>query len=114
MYKGTAPFIPRVELPACVMIDNTACSSIIGNVMLSPKVKHVVVRFHCVRGRVRAGFLSPIYINTTRNLADIFTKPLAGFKDKVQQIISMISDYMDIIRPHPSGVGNAWGILFSD
>ncbi|KAK3263351.1 hypothetical protein CYMTET_27835 [Cymbomonas tetramitiformis] len=70
MYEGTAPFIPRVELPACVMIDNTACSSTIGNAMLSPKVKHVV--------------------------------------DKVQQIISMISDYMsDIIRPHPSGVGNA-------
>ncbi|KAK3284482.1 hypothetical protein CYMTET_7869 [Cymbomonas tetramitiformis] len=90
------------------MIDNTACSSIIGNAMLSPKVKHVVVRFHCVWGWVRAEFLSPIYINTTRNLGDISTKPLAGFKDKVQQImISMISDYMDIIRPHPNGVGNA-------
>jgi len=103
MYAAGTHILPRLELPVPVMIDNTACISILGNVMQSPKVKHVMVRFHCVRGWVRAGYLSPIYINTKKNLADLFTKPLAAMKEKVMIIVDMIADYMDVTRPHPAG-----------
>ncbi|KAK3265451.1 hypothetical protein CYMTET_25865 [Cymbomonas tetramitiformis] len=92
-----------LELPVAVMIDNQAASSILRNVMLSTKIKHVLIRFHCFRGWVCAGYLVPVYINTLLNLADIFTKPLPGLKDKVRVIISMIESFMDVIRPHPSG-----------
>ncbi|KAK3250039.1 hypothetical protein CYMTET_40540, partial [Cymbomonas tetramitiformis] len=107
MYGTSGPFIPRLELPVAVMIDNQAASSILRNVMLSTKIKHVLIRFHCFRGWVCAGYLVPVYINTLLNLADIFTKPLPGLKDKVRVIISMIESFMDVIRPHPSGAGDS-------
>ncbi|KAK3288349.1 hypothetical protein CYMTET_4173 [Cymbomonas tetramitiformis] len=107
MYGTSGPFIPRLELPVAVMIDNQAASSILRNVMLSTKVKHVLIRFHCFRGWVCAGYLVPVYINTLLNLADIFTKPLPGLKDKVRVIISMIESFMDVIRPRPSGAGDS-------
>ncbi|KAK3234374.1 hypothetical protein CYMTET_55371 [Cymbomonas tetramitiformis] len=107
MYGTSGPFIPRLELPVAVMIDNQAASSILRNVMLSTKIKHVLIRFHCFRGWVCAGYLVPVYINTLLNLVDIFTKPLPGLKDKVRVIISMIESFVDVIRPHPSGAGDS-------
>eukprot|EP00854_Cymbomonas_tetramitiformis_P034249 gene34249-biopygen22402 len=108
MYGTSGPFIPRLELPVAAMIDNQAASSILRNSMLSTKIKHVLIRFHCFRGWVRAGYLASVYINTLLNLADIFTKPLPGIKDKVRVIIiGMIESFMDVIRPHPSGAGDS-------
>ena len=107
MYDTSGPFIPRLELPVTVMIDNQAASSILRNVMLSTRIKHVLIRFHCFRGWVCAGYLVPVYVNTLLNLADIFTKPLPGLKDKVRVIISMIESFMDVVRPHPSGAGDS-------
>ncbi|KAK3282825.1 hypothetical protein CYMTET_9450 [Cymbomonas tetramitiformis] len=91
--------LPRLELPIPLMIDNTACQTILGNVMQPPKVKHVSVRFHCVWGWVRAGYLSQIHVDTTINLAEIFTKPLAAIHAKVMVIVGMGETF----RPHPSG-----------
>ncbi len=53
--------------------------------MLSPKVKHVMIRFHRVRGWARAGYLLPVRIDTKLNLADLFTKPLPYVRERQGQ-----------------------------
>ena len=36
--------------------------------------KHVEIRHHFLREKVKTGFIKPVYCNTKLNIADIFTK----------------------------------------
>lgn len=59
--------------------DNKACIAIAHNPVSHKYTKHIDVRLHFVRELITRGFLQVLYVETKRNVADIFTKPLSKF-----------------------------------
>jgi hypothetical protein len=66
---------------AVILSDNTGALANIRGIPISPRTKHIGVRFHRVRGEVVKGNINPQYIHTSENVADMFTKilPKASF-----------------------------------
>ena len=66
---------------AVILSDNTGALANIRGIPISPRTKHIGVRFHRVRGEVLKGNINPQYIHTSENIADMFTKilPKASF-----------------------------------
>jgi hypothetical protein len=58
--------------------DNMGCITNLKNHVLSKYTKHISVCYHHAREKVAWGQVSPLYVNTEENLADLFTKPLSG------------------------------------
>jgi hypothetical protein len=48
------------------------------NVTTSTRTRHVDVRYHFVREFVEDGFIKIIFVRTTENNADMFTKNATG------------------------------------
>jgi hypothetical protein len=67
---------PTTQVP--LRGDNTGCLANLRNPILSRYVKHIGVAYHSVREWVARGLISPTYVNTKENVADLFTKPLPG------------------------------------
>jgi hypothetical protein len=59
-----------------LMCDNTSVISVAKNPVFHKKVRHVEKRHHFLRDHVEKGDIEMKYIDTERQLADIFTKPL--------------------------------------
>jgi hypothetical protein len=59
-----------------LMCDNTSTISVTKNPVLHKKMRHVERRHHFLRDHVEKGDIEMIYIDTERQLADIFIKPL--------------------------------------
>jgi hypothetical protein len=59
-----------------LMCDNTSVISVVKNPVLHKKMRHVERRYHFLRDHVEKGDIEMRYIDTERQLADIFTKPL--------------------------------------
>jgi hypothetical protein len=59
-----------------LMCDNTSAISVAKNPVLHKKTRHVEGRHHFLRDHVEKGDIEMRYIDTERQLADIFTKPL--------------------------------------
>jgi hypothetical protein len=49
---------------------------VLPRIMLHSRTKHIDVRFHFLRDQYAKGDIELRYIDTTRHLADILTKPL--------------------------------------
>jgi hypothetical protein len=62
----------RVQL----MCDNTSAISVAKNSVFHKKMRHVERRHHFLRDHIKKEDIEMRYINTKRQLADIFTKPL--------------------------------------
>jgi hypothetical protein len=58
-----------------LMCDNTSAISVAKNLVFHKKMRHVE-RHHFLRDHVEKGDIKMRYIDTERQLADIFTKPL--------------------------------------
>jgi hypothetical protein len=56
--------------------DNTSAISVAKNLVFHKKMRQVKRRHHFLRDRVEKGDIEMRYIDTERQLADIFTKPL--------------------------------------
>jgi hypothetical protein len=56
--------------------DSTSAISVAKNLVLHSRTKHIDVRFHFLRDHYEKGDIELHYINTTRQFADILTKPL--------------------------------------
>jgi hypothetical protein len=56
-----------------VFEDNKSCVDLI-------KARHIAIKYHHFREHVRQGFIQIQWIDTARQIADIFTKPLAESK----------------------------------
>jgi hypothetical protein len=52
------------------------CIANLQNHVLSKYTKHISVCYHQAREKVAWGQVTPVYVNTEDNVADIFTKPL--------------------------------------
>jgi hypothetical protein len=59
-----------------LMCDNTNAISVAKNLVFYKKMRHVERRNHFLRDHVEKGDIEMRYIDTKRQLADIFTKPL--------------------------------------
>jgi hypothetical protein len=61
---------------APLMCDNTSAISVAKNPVFHKKMRHVERRHHFLRDHVEKEDIEMRYIDTERQLADIFTKPL--------------------------------------
>jgi hypothetical protein len=59
-----------------LMCDNTSAISVAKNPVFHKKMRHVERRHHFLRDHVEKGDIEMRYIDTERQLTDIFTKPL--------------------------------------
>jgi hypothetical protein len=59
-----------------LMCDNTSAISVAKNLVFHKKMRHVERRHHFLRDHVEKGDIEMRYIDTERQLANIFTKPL--------------------------------------
>jgi hypothetical protein len=68
--------------PTLLKVDNQGAIRLIKNPEFHKRTKHIDVQYHYVRDRFEAGVISPEYVPTKAQLADLFTKalPLDLFK----------------------------------
>jgi hypothetical protein len=59
-----------------LMWDNTSAISVAKNPVLHKRMRHLERRHHFLRDHIEKGDIEMKYIDTERQLADIFTKPL--------------------------------------
>jgi hypothetical protein len=59
-----------------LMCDNTSSISLAKNPVFQKRMRHLERRHHFLRDHVEKGDIEMRYIDTERQLADIFTKPL--------------------------------------
>jgi hypothetical protein len=59
-----------------LMCDNTSAISIAKNLVFHKRMRHLERRHHFLRDHVEKGDIEMRYINTERQLANIFIKPL--------------------------------------
>jgi hypothetical protein len=57
-----------------LMCDNTSAISVVKNLVFHKKMRHVERRHHFLRDHVENGDIEMSYIDTERQLTDIFTK----------------------------------------
>jgi hypothetical protein len=73
---------------AIIYTDNTGALVNIKGIPISPRTKHIGVRYHRVRGEVERGAIDARYVSTHENPADMFTKnlpkgPFVTFREKI-------------------------------
>jgi len=68
--------IGSTAVPPVIKCDNTAAIAIAHNPTQHCRSKHIDVRVHFVRERVRAGELKLVYVPSKDNAADVLTKGL--------------------------------------
>jgi hypothetical protein len=59
-----------------LMCDDTSAISVVKNSVFHKKMRHVERKFHFLRDHVEKRDIEMRYIDTERQLTDIFTKPL--------------------------------------
>jgi hypothetical protein len=60
-----------------VMNDNTSAIENLRNNTSDSKLKHINIRYHWLKDNVASKDIKVFHVNSTNNLADIFTKPLS-------------------------------------
>ena len=75
--------------PSTIHVDNTAAIALTAPGASHNRTKHIDVRYHFVREQVKAGDLQLVWINTTKQLADLLTKqlPVDTFKGLVSKLM---------------------------
>ena len=70
------------------MWDNTSAINIAKNPIVHSRTKHIEIRHHFIRDHITKGDIELKFIETSRQLADIFTKPLGidSFNSLVREL----------------------------
>ena len=64
------------KLHCTVFEDNNSCIELVKCPKLRPRTKHIGLKYHHFRSKVKSGLISVRYISTEDQIADIFTKAL--------------------------------------
>ena len=72
--------IGRESDPPIFYVDNKATISLIKNLVLHDRSKHIGIRFHYIRECTNRGLIKIDFIRTEEQLEDIFTKSVARVK----------------------------------
>jgi len=64
------------EIPTPLLCDNQSAIKLIFNPEFHKRTKHIDVKYHFIREKQQDGTINVEYVDTTLQLADIFTKPL--------------------------------------
>jgi hypothetical protein len=59
-----------------LMCESSSATCLVKNPVFHGRAKHIKVRYHFLRDHIEKGDIVIKYINTERQVADIFTKPL--------------------------------------
>ena len=84
MQRRAVPFwnllteLITVVLPIRVSLDNIGAGCIAQNYVNNSRTKHIDVKYHMVRDWIAKKIFDMFYIESNKNLADIFTKALAA------------------------------------
>ena len=71
------PFDPKTPVIHCTIHeDNQGCIDLVETPRMQPRTKHIALKYHHFRKHVKDGTISVTYLETTRQIADIFTKAL--------------------------------------
>ena len=68
--------IPQT-MPHSMFVDSQSAMFIALNPVTSSRTRHINIRYHFVREMVKEGTILLVYVPTSENIADIFTKPLS-------------------------------------
>ena len=66
--------------PSVIFDDSTACIGMSKNPINHNRNKHIALKYHFVRDKVRSGEIKLVYVPTEENVADILTKCLPRIK----------------------------------
>lgn len=69
-----------VEVTCCLMVDNQGAIHMMKNYENTKRSKHIDIKFHFLKDIVAKQMLTVNYVESNRNIADIFTKPLGSTK----------------------------------
>jgi hypothetical protein len=68
----------EVKLPVIVHVDNVGAIFMAENVTMTGCTKHIDIRYHYAHKFVEDGFVKIIFVRTTENYVDQFTKNVTG------------------------------------
>ena len=60
-----------------VRIDNKSAIALAKTNMVKPRSKHIKLRYHWIREKVREGLFTLLHVKTSENVADLLTKNLS-------------------------------------
>lgn len=66
----------KVKLPIIVRVDNVGAIYLAHNATSGPRTKHVDIRYHFVRDYIEDGVIKILFVKSTDNDSDIYTKNL--------------------------------------
>lgn len=67
----------HVSDPITLKCDNTSAINISKNPVTHCRTKHIAIRYHFLKDKVTEEEVKLEYVPTTKQVADIFTKPLS-------------------------------------
>ena len=75
--ESLVPFYNPTPKIRCKMFeDNRSCIIVTESARLTPRTKHITIKYHHFRSFVKSGAVKIYPIGTKEQVADIFTKPL--------------------------------------
>jgi hypothetical protein len=78
MIKTLADLKVNYTDPIPIHCDNTSAINVSKNPVLHSKTKHIPIKYHFLREQVTNRIVQLNYIPSTKQIVDIFTKPLAA------------------------------------
>ena len=69
-------YTPKTKVQFTVFEDNTSCITVSKTPNMTPRTKHIALKYHHFRSFVQREIIDIQYINTKEQTADIFTKPI--------------------------------------
>ena len=77
--------------PPALMVDNQSAIAFVKNPILYDRSKHIDVKFHFLRDCIDGGQIVIEFVETSRQLADVLTKPLSRLRfSELKKTIGMV------------------------